>query len=111
IEFLGSLGPKEQFWIQILIRATRNEKFWGRKNKTGGAYSIRDETKEQLEKLRQLTVTKTTRVDPVTGSTYEMENFPNPTRGVQATMEAIERKVSKPLFDVGIRTLYTAPEE
>lgn len=110
IELIGSIGPKEQFWIQILIRATKGEKFWGKKTADGKQYGFKDQAKEVLEKLRQQTVRKEKRVD-ATGATYETESFPNPTRGVQNTMEAVEKKVSKPLFDVGIRTLYTAPKD
>jgi hypothetical protein len=111
IEFLGSLSPKEQFWIQILVRVTKDEKFAGLRNKNGDKYTIKDKKKEVLEELRQAAVRKTSRVDPTTGKTFEMESFPNPTKGEQFTMEAIERKMSKPLFDVGIRSLYTAPSE
>jgi hypothetical protein len=110
IELIGGIGPKEQFWIQILVRATKGEKFWGKKTADGKQYTFKDQAKEVLEKLRQQTVRKETRVD-ATGATYETESFPNPTRGVQATMEAVEKKVSKPLFDVGLRALYTAPKD
>jgi hypothetical protein len=111
IEFLGSLSPKEQFWVQIMMRVTRDEKFAARKTKSGGKFTIRDLKQEVLESLRLAAVRKTTRVDPATGKTFETESFPNPTKGEQFAMEALERKVSKPLFDVGIRALYTAPQD
>lgn len=111
LEYLGSLNPKEQFWIQILVRVTKNEKFWGRKNKSGGQYNINDEKNEQVEAVRAQTVRTTTRIDPTTGKAITTESFPNPTRGQQWAMEALERKVSKPLFDVGIRVIYTAPQD
>ncbi|MEK7602251.1 MAG: hypothetical protein AAB472_02095 [Patescibacteria group bacterium] len=102
IEYIGSLSPKEQFWIQILVRVSKDEKY--------APFTIRDEAKKVLEELRKETVRKTSFVD-ASGVTRESESFPNPTRGIQNTMEAIERKISKPLFDVGIRSVYLAPKE
>jgi hypothetical protein len=111
IEFMGSLSPKEQFWVQIMIRVTRDEKFAGRKKPDGGQYTINDEKNDEVESIRTATVRKQTHVDPTTGRTYETESFPNPSKGQQLSMEALERKLAKPLFDVGIRALYTAPED
>lgn len=111
IEMLGSLSPKEQFWIQILVRVTKGEKFAGRKNKKGGAYSIKDQMDEEVEAIRTSAVQKKKQFDPATGTSYETETFPNPSKGMMNKMEAIERKVAKPLFDVGIRAIYTAPED
>ncbi len=110
IELLGSIGPKEQFWLQIMIRGTKGEKFWGRKNPDGSKYTIKNEAAVELEKLRKKTVTIKKQVTG-TGDVIDVESFPNPSRGVQASMEAIEKKISKPLFDVGIRSLYTAPKD
>jgi hypothetical protein len=101
IEMLGSLSPKEQFWVQILVRVTKDEKFF--------PLTIKDEAKRVLEELRAQTVRKTSFVDPSTGAVRESESFPNPSRGIQNTMEAVEKKISKPLFDVGIRAIYLAP--
>ncbi len=111
IEYLGSLGPKEQFWIQIMIRVSKNEKWAGKKNKKGGQYTIKDAKAEAVEGVREGSKRRVTKVDPVTGKSYTEESYTAPTRGEQFQMEALERKLSKPLFDVGIRALYTAPEE
>jgi hypothetical protein len=111
IEFLGSLSPKEQFWVQIMVRVTKNEKFAGKKTASGKPYTIIDEKNEEVENIRTQTVRKQRHVDPATGKTYETESFPNATKGQQNAMENLERKVSKPLFDVGIRAIYTAPQD
>lgn len=107
IETIGSIGPKEQFWIQILFRTHKGEKFAA----LGKDYTLAKQALEQLNEFRKSTVRSTTVVDPATGQVRETESFPNPSRGVQMAMEAVERKVSKPLFDVNVRCIYLAPEQ
>ncbi|MDB5265901.1 MAG: hypothetical protein JWM39_614 [Parcubacteria group bacterium] len=102
IELLGSIGPKEQFWIQFIIRQSKAEKHGEDWKKVGAA---------EVEKIRAATVKKTTRVDPVTGNTIETSGFPNPTKGQQETINAIERNTNKAGFDVGIRMIYSAPKD
>lgn len=111
IEMIGAIGPKEQFWIQIPIRVHKGEKFKGTYNSAGKPYTIKDEAIERLEEFRKSTVRTTIIVDPVTGATRETESFPNPSRGVQQAMEEVERNVSKPMFDTGIRAIYLAPKD
>jgi hypothetical protein len=101
IELLGSLGPKEQLWIQIVFRQTRSEKF-------GKGRTWKDVTDELIEKIRKETISKRTSIDPVTGAVRETEGFPNPTPGQKATIEALGRNGYKPGFDTGIRAIYMA---
>ncbi|CAN5769801.1 hypothetical protein BH11PAT2_BH11PAT2_09740 [soil metagenome] len=110
IELFGSIGPKEQLWLQFVIRSTGGEKH-GKLNKDGKPYTWRDEAQDEIEKIRALAVRKTTRTDPVTGATSESETFPNPTKGQSEMINAIERNASKQAFDVGIRSIYVAPNE
>ena len=102
IELLGSLGPKEQFWIQFIIRQSKTEKHGEDWKKVG---------QKEIEKIREATVKKTSRVDPVTGNTIETSGFPNPTKGQQETINSVERNTNKPGFDVGIRMIYSAPKD
>ena len=111
LETLASIGPTEQFWIQIIFRTAKAEKYKGLVNKDGKPYGWKDVVKETVEEVRAQTVRKTTRVDPVTGAVSETESFPNPTKGQSESMAAIERKASKQIFDVGIRAIYLAPSE
>jgi hypothetical protein len=83
LEFLGSMGKGEQTWIQILVRATRGEGW-------------KAEGKELIEKLMQ-------RKSPE-------EKAPRLTKGETDIISAIERSISKPAFEVGIRGLYFAEE-
>jgi hypothetical protein len=111
IETLSVIGPGEEFWIQIMFRQTKKEKWNGLVNAAGKPYGWTDAVKEATEAIRSQTVRKTTRVDPVTGAVSETESFPNPSKGQSEGIAAIERKASKQLFDVGIRAVYLAPED
>lgn len=101
IEFLGSIGPNEQLWYQIVFRKAGKEKF-------KGGQTWKDQGKEIINQIRKDTITKRTQVDPATGQVRETEGFPNPTGGQKATIEAIERNTDKPAFDVGMRCIYMA---
>lgn len=111
LELLGSLGPKEQIWFQMIIRTTKDEKYEGKRTKDGRAYTWKDHATDEIEKIRKETSRPGTYVDPVTGKVHETQGFPNPTKGQSDAMAAIERNISKPGFDVGMRGIYTAPKE
>lgn len=107
LELLGSIGPKEQLWLQISFRATKDEKF----GKFGNGRTWKDEAKEEIERIRKETARPGSYVDPVTGKVTATEGFPSPTKGQSDSMAAIERNISKQGFDVGMRAIYTAPKE
>ena len=111
LETIGNIGPQEQFWIQIIFRQKKEEKYEGLVNNKGKKYSWNDEVQEAIEAIRSQTVRKTMRIDPVTGAVTESETFPNPTKGQSEGMAAVERKANKQIFDVGIRAIYLAPDE
>lgn len=103
IELLGSIGPKEQFWVQIMFRVSKKEKYHNER-------TWKDEAKELIQGIREEAVRKTKRVD-ASGALVEEEGFGPLTKGQQEDVYAIERNVNKPGFDVGIRAIYSAPEE
>ncbi|MBU6321382.1 MAG: hypothetical protein KGI78_01050 [Patescibacteria group bacterium] len=96
IEFLGSLGPHEQLWIQMVLRVHKGEKY------EESGHTWRDEANQIIEKIRK--DTRSPYNDPNTGK--EMPGFPNPTKGQSEAMAAIERNIAKQAFDVGIRAIY-----
>jgi hypothetical protein len=109
IEYLGSMGPKEQFWIQIMIRVHKGEKY-ARKNAAGKPYTWIDEGLEIIDGIRKSTVKKSKFTDPATGKVIETEGFPNPTKGQLEGIAAIENNIYKPAFDVGMRAIYAAQQ-
>ncbi len=93
LELFGSLGPGEELWTQIMIRVTKYEKYRG---KRGKKYTWKDEAKEIVDELRKEVI------NPISG-------FPNPTEVQKEKMAAVERNVGKLAYDVGIRSIYSAP--
>ncbi len=110
LEFMGSINPNEQIWLQIIIRVHKGEKY-NAKNVSGGTYTWTDEAKKLIQELRAKTVGKVKYKDVFTGEMRETEGFPNPTKGESETMAAIERNVSKLGFDVGIRSVYISEKD
>jgi hypothetical protein len=108
IEYLGSIGPKEQFWIQIIVRVTKGEKYKYRGIK---GFGWKNEGLEIIDEIRQKAVKKSTYTDPGTGKTITTEGFPNPTKGQLELIAAIDRNTAKQGFDVGIRSIYSAPRD
>jgi hypothetical protein len=101
IEFLGSMGKGEQMWLQIIIRVHKGEKYH-KLNEKGKPYTWKDEANKLVKEIRA--ATRDPYKDPVTGK--EIPGFPNPTKGQIEKIAAIERNVTKPAFDVGIRGVY-----
>lgn len=111
LELLGGIGPKEQIWLQFVIRMTKSEKYPGLHTKDGRSYTWKDEATDLIEKVRQQTAVKGNYTDPVTGKVQETQGFPNLSKGQSNALEAIERNISKQGFDVGMRAIYTASKE
>ena len=103
LEFLGSMGPDEQFWVQFILRVHKGDKY-SKAAKDGKPYTWAHEANEIIEKIRK--DTRSSYVDPNTGK--EMPGFPNPTKGQSEVMAAIERNIGKQAFDVGVRAVYVA---
>lgn len=111
IEFLGTLKPQEQIWIQILIIATRSRFFkekkwadiWFQPKEWFKQNDWRKGVDDEVKKIREKDAPK-----PKEG---EAPRFAFLTPGQNAVVEAIERAAGKPAFDAGIRALYLAPKE
>jgi hypothetical protein len=109
IEFLGSVGPNQQIWMQIPIRAHKKEQrkagHWFKKTD-----AWQDEAKELVnEILIRDAKTKASKgaPDPETGFTKSAII----SKGEQVIIEALERSVTKLAFDAGIRFVYIAKKE
>ena len=97
IEYLGSVGPNQQVWLQIVIRAHKGEQ-----PKPGTFFEKfdkwKDEAKSEVEKIRAEALPK--------GSDPTTVKFPNPTKGQQEKIGALERSTFKLPFDAGVRCVY-----
>lgn len=110
IEFMSSIGKGENLWLQFIIRIHKGEKYHKVKP-DGKLYNWKDQAEEVVEGIRKKAGTKAKYFDPTTGKMITTEGFPNPTKGQNDTIAAIERNVSKPAFDVGGRCIYIAEQK
>jgi hypothetical protein len=103
LEFLGSVGPNQQIWIQILMRAHKKEQ-----PKPGSFFEKTDAWQDQAKKIvndiliRDAKSKVSGEINPDSG----YAKLPTISKGEQAIIEAVERSVTKQGFDVGIRALY-----
>jgi len=100
IEFMGSMGRGEHFWLQILIQATGDrfhdpKKGWMWWKQRGWKDTAKDGLKKLTEKKDK--EGKTVKVDQ--------------TKRQQEVVNAIERSIAKLGFDSGIRAIYLAEGE
>ena len=105
IEWMSTLGKNQHAWVQYVIRAHKDSlsapgSFWGKKE------GVRDKAQRVIDKLRSKYIPEVDEENALSALTKGLKM----TKGEQETIAAIERSVSKPMFDVGIRTMYLAPE-
>ncbi len=108
VEFLGSVHAKGQLWVQILIQSHKNDisvpsgRFFNKKTNWS---SLAEAEVNRL--LNRDPKTKAYIQDPASlvavrpqYSKFELE-----------AVEAIQRSIAKPAFNVGIRSMYIAPPD
>lgn len=97
VETLGSLGPGERYWIQILISAHRKEEFRLGSLKTTPDW--KDTVKAEINKISGRDKTK---------DGDDFESPPRLTMGERDIVTSLERSLSKYAFNTQIRTMYIA---
>lgn len=110
VEFLGSMAPREQMWVQIIVRAHKKEAL------------KKLSLLQKILKLKWSDVTDTW-VDEAKSEIETIMKGAAPkegdaslavlrlTKGQQEIISALERSISKLGFDVGIRALYLAEKD
>ncbi len=102
LEFMASMGKGEQLWVQIGVRAHKDEM-----PKPGGKWGEKVDWKhaanEEIKKLMKRDV------KPKEGELKIPEL--SMTKGEKEKIEAIERNISKIAFDCGIRAIYIAEKD
>lgn len=102
LEFMGSIGPGEQCWVQIMIQAHRAEK--GLQDiKIFPKKGWKDQVKGEIEKIMKDVVVETEE-----GKKPRMLDL---TKMQQETIEAIQRSQGKLAYDTMIRSVYIAKKE
>jgi hypothetical protein len=105
IEVMGSLGPKEQLWVQFVVRIHKGEKYGADQKRTW-----KDEAKDVLKELKEEDAVTSEYVD-ANGVKKSTVSYPNPTRAMASRIEAVEKNTGKQAYDVGIRGIYCAPKD
>lgn len=102
LETLGSIGPGEHMWIQILIDANKELTFKDGVMKLQKDW--KDEAREEITKII-LTANKRMGIDPKKDATKPL-TYMNLTDAEKDTIKAIERTLGKNAFNVRIRGIY-----
>ncbi len=111
LEFLGSVGPGQQVWLQVLIKQNKKEgkKEFRWKEKP-------DWQKKASEEINKIKIGSMLDMpaDKVEAKhiekAKELNKFPNLTKGQIEAVAAIERSMSKIAFDTMIRGFYVVKE-
>ena len=108
LEFLGTIGPNQQVWFQIMLRAHKKEQITD-----GHWFKQTDKWHDEAEKLvnKLMLRDKETKVAGVINPDTGFAKLPSISKGEQEIIEAIERSVMKISFDVGVRAVYIAPKD
>jgi len=105
IEFMGSVKPQEQAWVQILIQAHKEEgiKEWRIKKKP----AWKDAAKKEIKKIIKESVFAP---DPSDVNARKLD-YSKLSPAEKDAIMAIERSIAKHAFDTMIRIIYFAPKE
>ncbi len=101
LELLGSIGPGEQMWVQILIRAS-TDRF-----KKKGAWFKKEGWKDQGKDLVKKLMKRDELKKLKDSSAAELTLSP----GEKEIVASVERSLSKLGFDCGFRAIYLADED
>lgn len=105
LEMLGSMGPGEHMWVQILIDAHRKTTF-----KEGSLIAQGDWTEDARAEIKKIIVSAAKRIglgeDEIGTNVNQLL-----TDAEKDTIKAIERSLGKNAFNTGLRGMYIAKKE
>jgi len=115
IEWLGTVGPNQQVWFQFIIRAHVKDQI-----EPGHLFKKYDKWKKQIQdEVNKIMLrdaeTKVAGSDEIEttpdGKTRVVTKKPTISPGEQEIIAALERRMNKLPFDVGIRAIYIAQKD
>ncbi len=110
LELMGSLGKDEYMWMQVIIRARKKDEWHG-------FYLSHDHWKEgATKKIKEITEGAVKRAQGLIKDEAEQKKVGSRGAmllnvGEKDQIEAIERSLTKNVFECGIRVLYMAKKE
>ncbi len=105
VEYLGSLKPHEQAWIQILIRAHKSEGL-----KEGHLLKKEDWKKAAKEEIKKILKESLFAPAPAPDGGEVRHDYMRLSPAEKDAVMAIERSINKFAFDTMIRMIYFAPK-
>ena len=103
LELMSNIKKGEYFWYQIGFRAHREKSRGGSWfHKTTWADETRDIISKIYDGMKEVS-------ESDQGGKFEFKR--RPTKGEEMTIERLERSITKPAFDVGVRAIYFANHE
>jgi len=109
LEFLGSVPPNSQIWMQFVSRAHKSDQ-----RMPGHLFKRTDLWKDNAKKLIHELIVRIDDKFKISGKQDPKSGFflgSTLSKGEQMKMEAIERAQTKLAYDVGIRVIYIAKKE
>ncbi len=112
LELFSQVGKNEHFWLQIILKARRNESEWyGFRNKAND--NFRNPAKKEVKKLIKAAAERAGELvtDESAKKSIASRGITLLSEGEKARVEAIERSLSKLTFECGIRVVYIAKKD
>ncbi len=106
LEHMGSIGPMEQMWFQILIRVTTK-----RFSVSGDWFAKQDWTKSAEAEIKEILKKPMFPPEKDDKGKAKAPTVMNLSTAQKEKIDAIERSIQKPAFDVGIRGIYISKKE
>ncbi len=111
LEFLNAVKPKTNVWMQIIIRAHKEEdldtdKWFPALSKKKDNW--KEEAKDEIKKIREESFFE---IEEGSGDKKTKKKSAQQTPGQKETISALERSISKFGFDVGIRMINISAKE
>lgn len=108
LELLGQVGPGEHYWFQIIIKARKYDEWYGFYDTKHDAY--KDSAKKEIQNIM---ANAAVRAKDVLKASEVIDGKMNAllTDGEKRRIDALERAVTKPTFECGLRVLYIAKKE
>ncbi len=111
-ELMSTIGPGEYYWIQFIIKARRNDQWYGfprpgsgKRFANEGADKIKKITEGAIKRAQSLIKGDEAKARAAERGTAQL------TEGERFAISAIERSMAKHVFDCGIRTLYISKKD
>jgi hypothetical protein len=108
LEFLASMGPGEYAWLQIITKARKRDEWYG-VYKKGDLFL--DGGKAEIKKVIDTAAARVAGEDKEALKQAQTRGASILTQGERDKIEAIEKSMSKPIFECGIRGIYMAKRE